>query len=188
MAYEKKRRDKPKDTILSRLEEYRVELIALLIGSFGIFLLIEPFQIRATVRLWLTRMADGVVTAIESLIAYLGSFTLSDLIGLIIVVITLIFLAWRGRYRFLHSNALVADQCPRCDGTIHRVHRTTLDRLIGFIFQLELRRFSCDNLNCSWSSLRRGDLYKERRNHEAEEHEHDPAKLSSEPNLERAID
>ena len=141
------------------LREYRVEIIAVLIALFGVFLLVERLEIRASLRAtlsWLVaflRQAGTTIT--ERLVAYLTSFTLSDLTGWILIILTSVFIVWRIRHRFSKSSHWEADKCPLCGKPVHRTHRTVLDRLLSWILLPRARRYSCADSECGWSGLRR---------------------------------
>ncbi len=46
-----------------------------------------------------------------------------------------------------------SDFCPKCGGSkFHRIHRRTVDRLLGI--GLGTRRFRCANPNCRWEGMR----------------------------------
>ena len=90
------------------LRENRVELIALLVILFGIFLLIEPFEIRESLWKGLRWLSDTLTwladVGARQVIGYFKSFTISDLLGWILLISASIFFAWRIRVRFLHSD------------------------------------------------------------------------------------
>jgi len=140
------------------LKEYRIEIIAALFAGLGIFLLVERLEIRSTVLdsyRWLTQELPGI--ALASL-ADLGSFiigiTISDFIGWTLLTLTAIFAIWRIRYRFLHSRWYRITSCPHCDGDLHRVHRSTFDRIVSKILLKHGRRYRCKDDECGWSGLR----------------------------------
>lgn len=49
--------------------------------------------------------------------------------------------------------------CPECGGTLHRSHRTVIDRLISFV--RPVRRYRCSQ--CGWSGLLRSHSKGDRR-------------------------
>ena len=93
--------------------EYRIEILALLLALVGIFLLVEQFEIRKSVYAFVAQVLDFIPrfagTVETSIIAYITSFTLSDLIGWILIIFTGVFIIWRVRYRF--TPGVVAIRC-----------------------------------------------------------------------------
>lgn len=141
------------------LKEYRVELIALLIALLGFFLLVEQFEIRASAREGLLWLWEKIKTLAQQGLAFLAdyitSFTLSDFIGWILIILTASFITWRGRYRFLRSRFWRIEACPRCGGQLQRIHRTRFDRFLTAFWLPHGRRYQCKDEDCRWSGLRR---------------------------------
>jgi len=81
--------------------------------------------------------------------------TLSDALGLALVPLALGALLWVIRWRLLHTPALALPQCPVCDGPAHRVHRTSVDRLIDRL--VPVHRYRCASIQCGWEGLRIND-------------------------------
>jgi hypothetical protein len=140
------------------LREYRVELLALLLALLGIFLLIEQFEIRATLRSWASALSgglwQGLNALIDSLLVYFKAFTLSDLMGWLLVTGATVFVFWRARLRFVSSTYWQSKICLRCGSSVMRVHRRSLDRLLSGTFLPDARRYRCSNTACGWSGLR----------------------------------
>jgi hypothetical protein len=63
-------------------------------------------------------------------------------------------IALRVRWRLLRNPAYTTVRCPKCDGTIHVIHRHTVDRLINLY--VPVRRYRCANAECRWNGLRIG--------------------------------
>jgi len=141
------------------LREYRVEILALLLALFGIFLLVEQLEIRKSLYAAFIQLLDILPNLVETVksatVAYITSYTLSDLIGWIIILFTGVFIIWRVRYRFTHSHYWSAAECPRCRSELHRVHRRLSDRVLAKTFLPHARRYRCENAECNWSGLRR---------------------------------
>ncbi len=87
---------------------------------------------------------------------FLLQFNRADVIGVMAAVVGLVVVIWRFRYHVSRSEYWRLRQCPRCGSTLHRIHRTFFDRLLGFFFLPHSRRFRCDNPECRWSGLRYG--------------------------------
>lgn len=138
--------------------EYRVEFLALLIALLGIFLLTEQFELRKMVFGFLQNVFASLKglggSVLRGIGDYLANFTLSDLLGWILILLTIAFIAWRIRYRFIHSEYWQATLCPKCGSELHRIHRTSLDTLISNTLLPGARRYECANPDCDWSGLR----------------------------------
>ncbi len=138
------------------LREYWVE-IAIVIGlALGIFLMFERVQIRATLLRWLSAaVRGGIATAHQTAVALYRFFTtlgLSELIAIPLLLIVFLAIVWRVRWRTQHNPALTDLHCPRCKGSLHRVHRHMTDRFISII--VPVRRYRCTNRECGWSGIR----------------------------------
>lgn len=136
--------------------EFRVELLLTLLILFGLFLLVERLNIRQTLWLWLSgagkALVSGVTAAVAATLNFLTNRTASDLTGLALILGAVGLLAWRTRRRIIQSPSLSDKACPRCGKELHRVHRASGDRLIGFF--LPMRRYLCTSTDCGWTGLR----------------------------------
>ena len=69
---------------------------------------------------------------------------------LFLLVLSGVYLFSRVSY---NHHIVRSEFCPKCGGSkFYRVHRRTIDRLLGI--GLETRRFRCANLNCNWEGNR----------------------------------
>ncbi len=151
------------------IREYRIELAAMALIVFAIFLLIEPWEIRETLVRWLAGLEDLLLGMVDQVIEELRVFTLSDLTGLILLIMVGAFSLWRIHYRLSRSPRLQPDVCPRCQAPLYRVHRSMVDRLLGFVLRLELRRYRCTDGLCNWTGLRlRGEHHHHARRRRSE--------------------
>jgi hypothetical protein len=127
-----------------------VEILAVLAVILGIVLI--KFE-----RSWLTTIKDILLNWFGFLknlmLRFNTRFSLTDLVGGFVVLAGILFVLWRIRYRLGKSQRWRSRACPRCGSTLHRVHRTTLDRFIGFLVLPHSRRFRCDNPDCRWTGL-----------------------------------
>jgi len=141
------------------LSEYKVELAALFLAAFGVFLLVEQMDLRQ-------KMAEILqsIAAILSLLFnqsenvffnYLRNLRPSDLLGWILILSVLVFIILRIRYRFANSDRWKVETCPICGSDLHRTHRSTLDHILSKIFLPNARRYRCNNQKCGWNGLRR---------------------------------
>lgn len=144
---------------------YRFEIVLAVLILLGFFLLVERFNIRQTVWLWLSAAGRGVINgiagAITGLFDFLANRTASDLTGLGLIVVAAGLLIWRTRWRIIRSPAWSDKACPRCGQELHRIHRAPGDRLIGWF--LPVRRYLCKNPDCGWTGLRINTSHRTRR-------------------------
>ena len=145
--------------------EYLTEIVLAGIFLIGIFLLVERIDIRMT--LWhglssfIVGLASGLELALGQSIQRITSMTLSDLVGLTLIVAALVAVLWRVRWRLTHDKRFTSDTCPVCGSELHRTHRTRLDHIINIF--VPARRHQCKNHECGWSGLRFGRSQKKRR-------------------------
>jgi RNase P subunit RPR2 len=136
------------------LKEYRVEIIALVVIALGVFLLVEPFEIRESLMAWAARLAEQAKVFSDKMVALIIRVPLSDWVGSILLLAATVFVAWRMRYRFMKSKTWRGTTCPKCGSSLVRVHRTRFERLLSRIVLPHGRRYKCSNSECNWSGLR----------------------------------
>ena len=138
-----------------------VEIIAVIGVGLGIFLVVERIEIRQWLTTTTTTLAAHINSTLMNWLEYLArirsQFTISDLLGYLLVIFGVVFIGWRARVRFLRSNYWQNMDCPRCRSTIHRIHRTRLDHFIGKLLLPDARRYRCDNVQCGWTGLKKVD-------------------------------
>lgn len=150
----------PEETAARRSfwKEYWLEMSALGAVALGVFLLVEPFNIREDLQKWFVRtmgnLEQGLSGATLRLVEFVRSFTLSDMTGIILLILAGGVVLWRARVRFLNSAAWKATTCPRCGLPVVRARRNTTDRLVGGFILPHSRRYRCSNKQCGWSGLR----------------------------------
>jgi hypothetical protein len=138
--------------------KYRLESIVLLMVSGVVILRVGNFGIQG----FLQRIFIGSIALLQNffqrtidwLIAFSRSFTLMDFLSVVLVLGAIGFLFWRIRYHFRRDPDYEAIACPRCGSAIRRVHRTSIDRILGKTFLPNSRRYRCSNKSCGWSGLR----------------------------------
>jgi len=140
------------------LSDWWAEVLIGLLVAFGVFLLFERMQIRQSLLRWLqtgwAALARLLGTASEGLARFIQSRTLSDLTGIAFLLLAVVVILWRLRWRLLHTPRFRDRLCPECGGSLHRVHRHGLDRLVNLL--VPVRRYRCDNRECRWVGLRYG--------------------------------
>ncbi len=128
--------------------------------------LILGFLLLKFERSWIVRVKDSMVSWLSLLKNVLSGLDTYNLAGGLVILAGVALVLWRIRYRLENASRWHEHTCPRCGSSLHRIHRNTLDRMIGFLMLPHSRRFRCDNLECGWSGLRYG-------RHQAGFHEED---------------
>jgi hypothetical protein len=138
---------------------YGVELVGLIVIVVGAFLLVERMDIRRSVAAWFHRFVGiglaGFQTLDGQISRLLSSISVSDLLGLVLIVGAFTAVLLRIRWRLLNDPKLTDDGCPRCGGPIHRVHRKWYDRAISVY--VPVRRYRCSDESCHWKGLKVGE-------------------------------
>jgi hypothetical protein len=134
------------------LRAYKFEIIWLAIVALGFFLIFERMNIRSSLFEWLGRASAVLLTGVgrfdDQFGAFLTRITLSDTIGLALVLGAIVAIALRVRWRLIRNPALAHQRCPQCNGNIYRVHRHAVDRLISLY--VPVQRYRCANDQCRW--------------------------------------
>lgn len=136
--------------------EYSIEIGLGVAVMIAIFLLVEPWEIRATVFRWFKRLFDSVSGFLggtwDALVDWALGLTLSDATAVAILLGVLLVAFFRLRWRAIHSERYWSTTCPECGfSELHRIHR----RLLGRVMQLlgfPVARYQCSN--CGWCGLR----------------------------------
>ena len=141
------------------LRAYRFEVFWLVVVALGVLLIFERLDIRSSMFEWFGRVSAVAMAGVgrlgDQLDVLLARVTLSDAIGLALVLAALVVVALRVRWRLIHNPAVTLIRCPQCHGQIHRVHRRAGDRLISLY--VPVRRYRCANDQCLWHGLRVSD-------------------------------
>ena len=103
------------------LRTYRFEIIWLTVVALGVFLIFERLNIRGSFIAWLRRataaMLHGVGHLDEVVAAFLARTTLSDAVGLALILGALVAIALRVRWRLMRNPALATPALPsKCGG------------------------------------------------------------------------
>ncbi len=138
-------------------QEYRAELLLGALAVIGILLIVSRVEILTMLIGDLNQILNGTratATRTGSLIdSFITSVSLFDLVGFVLLMAGMIFLLYRIWRRYLKSASWQGDECPKCKGDIHRIHRTRQDRLWGSLVRRPLRRYQCANPDCGWTGL-----------------------------------
>jgi hypothetical protein len=136
-----------------KLRDWQIELILLALLAVAAFLLLEQWDIRGTLWRWLDTALVVSTQVFNTTLRRVIPNTVSDLIGLMLIVTVLILARWRARWRLMHSPSLASRICPRCDSQLRRIHRKPLDRAINRLLA-PVHRYMCSNRECRWTGLR----------------------------------
>jgi hypothetical protein len=136
------------------IREYRIELVAAFMALLGIFLLVEQMEIRVTIfrimsLVWRT-VGKTMVGVVRAVIYRLLHIRPSDLLGLVLILLSIVIVFWRVRVRVLQR--LAGSTCPVCGADLRRSRRDRLDRLVSLL--LPVRPYRCRNQECRWQGLR----------------------------------
>ena len=138
------------------LRASRFEIVSVLVAGIGLFLLVDRWSIRRTAKRWLDQavvaMGNGLARIDQTVARFISETSVVNAAGFALIVVALVALFLRLRWRLTHSPRLSLLRCPRCGGDIHRVHRKFLDRLTRWL--APTRRYRCANRDCHWEGLR----------------------------------
>lgn len=144
-----------------RWVEYKVELIGLFLVGVGLFLLLERMNLRRSVATWARSAISGLLSRFQNLDGEISGLlervSLSDIVGVLLILVALVAILVRLRWRLLTASSLTDLSCPRCGGPIYRVHRKWYDRLLSLY--APVRRYRCRNTACRWKGLRFGHTH-----------------------------
>lgn len=136
-----------------RVSNWRLEIALVGLLVLALFLLLEQWDIRGA--LW--RGIMGLLAVSESALSAIAnallSRTVSDLLGLVLIVMVAMIARWRVRWRIQQSPALTAKVCPRCGGELRRIHRRRSDKVLSWLLA-PAHRYTCNNKQCGWIGLR----------------------------------
>ena len=136
--------------------KWRVEIVIVLLIALAVFLLVERMQIRQSLWALLRKGYEvllGLVGSVQDwLVNLVRNTTISDLTAYVLLLVVLVVMAWRIRWRLMRAQRLTGQECPRCGSDLRRTHRRWRDRLVNLY--LPVRRYGCNGRGCSWSGLR----------------------------------
>lgn len=152
--------------------QYRFEVIWAGFVLLAVFLLFERMNIRRTIIAWLRGVLGSLGNAaagLDDLARFAAQhLTVSDALGMVLILGALAAMLWRIRWRLLHTPSLAMPLCPACKGAAHRVHRNVADHILDRF--VPVHRYSCANQACGWEGLRINDgtHHREHRHRRAE--------------------
>ena len=130
--------------------KYNFEIVISSLIVFGIFLIIEDFNIKNSILNAYIQIYDYLIKLFLKL--YVALTTLlygienSDLfgLGLIVFAIFLILLKWRQN---LLNEYSIYEVCRYCNNRIHRIKRRKRIKIFAYIFRLKIKRYQCTACN-----------------------------------------
>lgn len=129
--------------------------LAIVLGLLGLALILAPERLLDLLLSSINWIKVGANNDWLAFNRFLDQLTLAKLAGFLLLVAVAALLAWQMRTRLAQSPRLLATACPTCGGDLHRIHRSSLDRLAGRLSGLPLRRYRCTDRACGWQGLLR---------------------------------
>ena len=154
MSKRNRKRKRIKNNSKTFSKEYNFELLVLGLFTLGFFLLWEKWNIKALAWGFVTQIVQSVVIFIRDISIRIGNVIsgveTSDLIGIILILIGIILIMHRARYRIIDNHPNLTS-CPKCDAGLRRVHRKTKHIIQSFVFFCKVKRFKCRS--CSFDGV-----------------------------------
>jgi hypothetical protein len=123
----------------------------------GFFLLLEQINIMALLISAPGRIlssASRIPSGLREVTDFMaGLLSPSNLAGISLVLAATAAVLWRLRTKFLNSDHWNASACPKCGSSLHRIHRTGLDRFLSRSILPDARRYLCSEQKCGWEGL-----------------------------------
>ena len=151
----KKRKAVSKKPSKSFFQEYNFEITVILLLGFGIFLLVEDLEIKHYIATFIRSVLFGIINVFgvfrDKIIHTVKKIEFSDFVGIAFILLALYLITnrWRERMILRYSSAL---ECPNCDKKLHRIHKTTNQMLLSFMFFLKVKNYKCSI--CSYKTVR----------------------------------
>ena len=154
MSQKRRKRRRIKSDSKTFFREYNFEILVLGLFTLGFFLLWEKWNIKALAWGFVTQIVQSVVIFIRDISIRIGNVIsrveTSDLIGIILILIGIILIMHRARYRIIDNHPNLTS-CPKCDAGLRRGHRKTNHIIQGFVFFCKIKRFKCRS--CSFDGV-----------------------------------
>ena len=151
----KKRKAVSKKPSKSFFQEYNFEITVILLFGFGIFLLVEDLEIKQYIANVIRSVLFGIIKMFEifrdKIIHKVKKIEFSDIVGIafILLALYLIINRWRERMILRYSSNLA---CPNCNKNLHRIHKTTYQKLTSFVLFLKVKNYKC--AICSYKTVK----------------------------------
>lgn len=133
-------------------QKWKFELIALFLVLVGGFLLVEPFRLRGLFWQLLRNLLVAFFRGLENGIRRIVQFSLSDMLGILLLTVAIALVLWRVRYHLQRSPYWTSTRCPACGKPLQREHRGAVARFVSRI--IPIRSYYCRNEDCGWEGWR----------------------------------
>ena len=150
MAERIRKRVKKNKKTESFYRKYDFELIVLGLLLSGFFLLWEPWHIKSIVWNFITKGVILIRDIAVGLGTIISGVEISDLVGIALILIALILVINRVRFRFIKSHLNISS-CPQCEGGLHQTHRKMKHKLLEVLLFCKVKRYSCRK--CSFDGI-----------------------------------
>ena len=145
--------------LVSRIRRYWFELTAFGLFALGIFLLVEQLEIKAFIWRTLVNLAGVVRGAASGLLNFFEGIKKSNLVGIVLIVVAagMIAISLRRRAIARHPRLPLEDECPECHRDLDRLKRRWVERLLGFVLRIRIKRYHCSKCSFQasvWQSYR----------------------------------
>tara|TARA_B100000427_G_C15436548_1_gene563222 strand:+ start:628 stop:1113 length:486 start_codon:yes stop_codon:yes gene_type:complete len=147
----KRKRKKSKDENQpSFFKEYNFEITVISMFVLGVFLLVEKMEISQTlfsiIKTIIFIFADTIKAIRNGIYDILYWLELSDLVGVVLILLALFMIGIRTRIRLL-SKYYKIDKCPECNSgnKLKRVQKKLKHRIIHIVLQLRVYYYQCDS-------------------------------------------
>ena len=148
MKRKRKKSNNSKD--ISLFKEYSFELTVFSMVIFGVFLLVEKMEISQTlfrfIKSVLFFFADLIKTIRDLLVNALNILELSDMVGVILILLAFYLILIRVRFRLLVIYPKVYE-CQHCNSSskLKRIQKKLKHRIIHFVFRLRVYYYQCQD-------------------------------------------
>ena len=70
----------------------------------------------------------------------------SDIVGIILIVLALLIIGARFRFRMIERQQVVDvdERCPKCQSDLTRMHRKLIHRLLQLVFRVRITLYACE--------------------------------------------
>ena len=136
------------------LRKFKFELAVASLVALGLFLLWEKMHIKGTVWGWVKWLGGGVADLASTLGTVVHDIEGSDVVGLALILFAagLVTIRIRGKIIKRHS---IADECPKCAGSLQRQHRGRAHRILSFILFANVKTYVCSKCQLRVAKMKR---------------------------------
>ena len=139
------------------IREYNYEITIVVLIALGIFLLVEDLEIKHYMYLglrWFLFSIGDIIKGIRDNVILLlekDLFELSDLVGISLILFALYLAAKRWRDREIERYSELST-CLKCGGNLQRVQRTPKQKIISFLYVVQVKHYSCRS--CTYAGIK----------------------------------